>query len=73
MVNAQWRGCGLFIYKESVMAIKKKCTVFTSGLRGAEAAFGEEAVKRGMQECVYTVDGQKVDRKNAQCVNVPCS
>nr|MBF0221794.1 hypothetical protein [Desulfobulbaceae bacterium] len=52
------------------MVTKGKCTVFTSGLRGAEAAFGEEAVKRGMQECVYTFADQKVDRVNAQCVNV---
>ncbi len=52
------------------MVNKGKCTVFTSGLKGAEAAFGEEAVKRGMQECVYTFGDQKIDRENAQCVNV---
>lgn len=52
------------------MANTKKFTVFTSGLKGAEAAFGEEAAKRGMQECVYTFTGHKIDRENAQCVNV---
>jgi len=52
------------------MVNKEKCTVFTSGLKGAEAAFGEEAVRRGMQECVYTFAGKTIDRENPQCVNV---
>lgn len=42
-----------------------KLTVFSSGLRGAEAAFGEEAEKWGGRECIYTFEGHAVDRAQA--------
>ena len=45
---------------------KRKCTVFTSGLRGAEAAFGEEAEKWGLKETVYTFSGHKIAREQAK-------
>ena len=45
-----------------------KCTVFTSGLKGAEAAFGEEAVKWGQDECVLTFAGHQIDRPDAKNV-----
>jgi len=43
-----------------------KCTVFTSGLKGAEAAFGEEAVKWGQDECVLTFSGHQISRHGAK-------
>lgn len=43
-----------------------KCTVFTSGLKGAEAAFGEEAVRCGQDEWVLTFDGHQLDRHDAK-------
>lgn len=45
-----------------------KCTVFTSGLRGAEVAFGEEAVKWGQDECVLTFAGHQISRHDAKAV-----
>lgn len=45
-----------------------KCTVFTSGLKGAEAFFGEEAVKWGQGECVLTFGGHQINRHDAQTV-----
>lgn len=43
-----------------------KCTVFTSGLKGAEAAFGEEAVRWGQDECVLTFSGHQLGRLDAK-------
>lgn len=43
-----------------------KCTVFTSGLKGAEVAFGEEAVSCGQDECVLTYSGHQHDRHDAK-------
>lgn len=43
-----------------------KCTVFTSGLKGAEAAFGEEAIRWGQDERVLTFSGHQLDRQNAK-------
>jgi len=42
-----------------------KCAVFTSGLKGAEAAFGEEAIKFGQDECVLTFAGHQISRHDA--------
>lgn len=47
-----------------------KCTVFTSGLKGAEAAFGEEAVKWGQDECVLTFAGHQIARHDAKTIEV---
>lgn len=43
-----------------------KCTVYTSGLRGAEEAFGLEAARWGQEECVLTFAGQHVTRLDAK-------
>ena len=43
-----------------------RCTVFTSGLKGAEAAFGEEAARWGQDECVLTFSGRQHDRPEAK-------
>ena len=48
------------------MVEKEKCNVFSSGLKGAEAAFGEEAAKWGVKETVYTFAGHKIARQQAQ-------
>ena len=45
-----------------------RCTVITSGLKGAEAAFGEEAVKWGQEELVLTFDGHQLDRHEAKSI-----
>lgn len=45
-----------------------KCTVFTSGLSGAEAFFGEESVKWGQDECVLTFAGHQISRHDAKKV-----
>ncbi len=37
-------------------------TLYSSGLKGAEAAFGEEAEKMGIKDVVYTFDGHKLAR-----------
>lgn len=47
-----------------------KCTVFSSGLKGAEEAFGEEAVKWGQDECVLTFAGHQISRSDAKNVVV---
>ncbi len=44
---------------------KAVCRVYSSGLRGAEAAFGEEAARWGVAETVYTFAGQKTARDEA--------
>ena len=46
------------------------CKVFTSGLVGAEAAFGVEAAKRGIAETVYTFDGHPTARDSEASVVV---
>ncbi len=48
------------------MVNKENLTIFTSGLKGAEAAFGEEAEKWGCKETVYTFEGHQIARTNAQ-------
>jgi len=52
------------------MMDRAACKVFTSGLRGAEAAFGEEAAKRGIEETVYTFEGHGIARDGAANVVV---
>lgn len=39
------------------------CTLYSSGLKGAEAAFGEAAEKRNIKEVVYTFEGHKLSRE----------
>jgi len=52
------------------MLEKGKCRVFTSGLRGAEAAFGAEAARYGIKETVFTFAGHPTAREQAQEVVV---
>ena len=47
-----------------------KCSVFTSGLKGAEAAFGEEATRWGQDEWVLTYSGRQHDRLDAKNIVV---
>ncbi len=44
------------------MLKKEDCQVFSSGLRGAEAAFGEEAEGYGIRETVFTFAGHTTAR-----------
>lgn len=39
-----------------------KCTLFSSGLKGAEATFGETAEKWNLKEVVYSFDSHKLER-----------
>jgi hypothetical protein len=43
--------------------IKEKCTLYSSGLKGAEATFGEAAQQHGIKEVVYSFDGHKLTRE----------
>ncbi len=43
--------------------IKEKCTLYSSGLKGAEATFGEAAQQHGINEVVYSFDGHKLSRE----------
>ena len=44
----------------------KKCTLYSGGLKGAEATFGEAAEKMNIKEVIYTFEGHKLSRdKNA--------
>jgi len=46
------------------------CTLYSSGLKGAESAFGDEAEKAGIKEVVYTFDGHKLSRdKNIEILD----
>ncbi|WP_022853867.1 hypothetical protein [Thermodesulfatator atlanticus] len=40
----------------------EECTLYHSGLRGAEATFGENAERFGVKEVVFTYEGHKPDR-----------
>lgn len=40
-----------------------KCTLFSSGLKGAEATFGELAEKMGVKEVIYSFEGHKLARE----------
>lgn len=47
-----------------------KYTLYSSGLKGAEATFGEEAAKAGIKDVVYSFDGHKLARdKNVEILN----
>jgi hypothetical protein len=39
-----------------------KCTLYSSGLKGAEETFGEAAEKRNINEVVYSFEGHKLSR-----------
>jgi hypothetical protein len=41
-----------------------KYTLYSSGLKGAEATFGEIAEKTGIKDVVYSFDGHKLSREN---------
>ena len=41
----------------------KVCTLYSSGLKGAETAFGEAAEKRKIKELVYSFEGHKLARE----------
>lgn len=43
--------------------IKEKCTLYSSGLKGAEATFGEAAQQRGIKEVIYSFEGHKLSRE----------
>jgi len=46
------------------------CTLYSSGLKGAEACFGEAAEKAGIKEIIYSFDGHKLTRdKNVTILN----
>lgn len=45
------------------MLNKNKCTLFSGGLKGAEAAFGETAEKYGVKEVNFTFAGQSTNRQ----------
>ena len=42
---------------------KSNCTLYSSGLKGAEATFGEEAEKHGVNEVVYSFENHKLTRE----------
>lgn len=42
----------------------KTCTLYSGGLKGAEATFGEAAEQLGVKEVIYTFEGHKLDRKH---------
>jgi len=42
---------------------KSNCTLYSSGLKGAEATFGEEAEKHGVNEVIYSFDSHKLSRE----------
>ena len=49
---------------------KSSCTLYSSGLKGAEATFGEEAEKHGINEVVYSFENHKLTReKNVIVLN----
>lgn len=52
------------------MLEKDKCELFSSGLKGAESAFGEVAEKWGVKETVYTFAGHMISRDKAARVVV---
>ena len=39
-----------------------RCTLYSSGLKGAEETFGEAAEKRNIKEVVYSFEGHKLSR-----------
>ena len=41
---------------------QNKCTLYSGGLKGAEATFGEAAEKHGIKEIIYTFEGHKLNR-----------
>ena len=42
---------------------KSSCTLYSSGLKGAEATFGEEAEKHGINEVIYSFENHKLTRE----------
>ena len=42
---------------------KRNCTLYSSGLKGAEATFGETAEKMGINEVIYSFEGHKLARE----------
>lgn len=52
------------------MLDKDKCGLFSSGLKGAEAFFGEMAEKLGVKETVFTFEGHQTARSHTDNVVV---
>ncbi len=42
---------------------KSSCTLYSSGLKGAEETFGEEAEKNGVNEVIYSFESHKLARE----------
>ncbi|CAG37822.1 hypothetical protein [Desulfotalea psychrophila] len=42
---------------------QEKCTLFSSGLKGAETSFGETAEKWGVKEVIYSFETHKLQRE----------
>lgn len=41
---------------------QKQCTLYSGGLKGAEAGFGEAAEQHGIKEIIFTFEGHKLNR-----------
>jgi hypothetical protein len=41
------------------------CILFSGGMKGAEATFGECAVRHGVEEVNFTFDGNPIERAAA--------
>ena len=48
--------------RETIMMQPEQCTLYSGGLQGAEAAFGEAAEKWGVKEVIYTFPGKSISR-----------
>ena len=54
------------------MVEKTKCTLYSGGMKGAEAAFGEAAEKWGLQETNFSYEGHVMAReKNVVVLSPP--
>lgn len=45
-----------------------ECTLYHGGLKGAEAAFGEQAEKLGINETIFTFEGHRLHRDRSSVV-----
>ncbi len=44
-----------------------ECVLFSGGLRGAEAEFGEIAERYGVEEVNFTFEGHRIVRRRGDC------
>ena len=57
------------VLRRDIMELSK-CTLYSSGLKGAEETFGDEAEKAGIKEVIYSFDGHKLSRdKNVRILD----